>query len=179
MKSLNYAIVFIIICMLSACSSNPAVIPKNYYYTLSPQLSLPSVKAKKLVNLHIVEIPHYLKQEPLVMRLSDQQMSVANYHFWAEKPDAAIKKAIQQYLLVQQQLLVSNNCKACEYIKINITEFCSDVNGKVVLSGFYQIANENYTFGFSKQLEQGGYAGAVNIMQQLLEHLSQQIAEGL
>lgn len=179
-RNLSFLLVFLCTSLLSACASNS--IPEQMrYYVLESSPSSPVAVAPKQtarqVKLMPVTVPDYLKQANLVMKLSNHEISIANQHLWAED----LRQSIEQVLLNQlnqrfADILFTEQCAKCARLSIDIQHFYPTVNGKVYLSGFYEMraldkTTIRHAFSFSTQLENGGYIESVAAMRELLQQL--------
>lgn len=180
------ATLFLLCCSLWSCVSSESV-PISYYYVLEAN-TLPTHKsevtnktASRNIKVSSIEVPNYLSQNSLVMKLDDHQIKIANYHFWAED----IRSSIQRVLINQlnkefEDISFVRQCSKCDELNINIAHFYPSLNGEVVLAGMYEFKTSNKStkyasFNLRTQLEQGGYNESVSKMHQLLLDLAAQI----
>ena len=166
------------------CVSNTTA-PQSFYYILDAQpISAQQIREDEkvgnpapLVKVLPINLPEYLNQPNLVLKLSNHQIKIANYHFWAED----LSQGIQRVLI--NTLNNKNNtsaytaiCLKCTELLVTIDHFYPTEQGDVVLSGSYQRvgANESpqqMSFSFTKRLDEGGYDEAVAAMRSLLNDL--------
>jgi len=167
---------------MSGCSTTESV-PDSYYYILDSvsEAETPAASiAKNVTQIKVrpVILPDYLNQANLVMKLSDHQIKIANYHFWAED----LRQSIQQVLIKElnnnsQTSSFGQECANCDELVINIDHFYPTETGEVLLSGSYY-RKSNYQankFFLKMELKRGGYDEAVSAMRKLLTELAQQI----
>ena len=176
---------FLTLFALAGCI-NTQQTPETFYYILdrSPVSAEYAKTAKtgdkvKQVKVNQVVLPDYLNQPNLVLKLSDHQIKIANYHFWAED----LRQSIQQVLI--NELNVNNPdttfakvCSgACTSLDITIDHFYPTEDGDVLLAGtYYQSSNKIVNrFVLKRNLNKGGYNEAVPAMRALLSELASQI----
>lgn len=164
---------------------NSKTAPDTYYYILDntpqalPQSAVANSKdSLKQVKVRQVVLPSYLNQPNLVVKLSDHQIKIANYHFWAED----LRQSIQQVLINELNLKnpktsYTEMCVSCDELVITIAHFYPTENGDVLLSGSYYRTSSYtpYNFVLTSTLDQGGYDNAVSAMRALLGELAEQI----
>jgi len=173
---------FLVLFALSGCvNTTPAT--DSYYYILDtmPQQKITAVNVVEnleQIKVRPVTLPDYLNQPNLVLKLSDHQIKIANYHFWAEN----LRQSIQRVLINElnannSEISFTQACAKCDELVITIDHFYPTQNGEVVLVGSYYLTS-NYTqnrFILKRELEQGGYNEAVSAMRALLTDLAEQI----
>lgn len=160
--------------------------PETFYYILdsTPESAEHTTAAKtgdnvRQVKVNPVILPDYLNQPNLVLKLSDHQIKIANYHFWAED----LRQSIQQVLV--NELNINNStttfakvCRgACLTLDITIDHFYPTEEGDVMLAGTYYLSDKPVVkrFVLNKSLSKGGYDEAVPLMRSLLSDLASQI----
>ncbi len=166
--------------VLSACVTSTTT-PDTFYYVLNSQSGLQSKVEKstaKQVKIQTVKLPDYMKQANLVLKLSDHQIKLANYHFWAEDLSQSITRAIVNDLNQQHQnISFTQQCSACDKLSITIDHFYPTEGGDVLLTGSYEmrINDKELTqarFSLKTELNEGGYDEAVAKMRQLVAELA-------
>lgn len=160
--------------------------PETFYYILdsTPQSALQTTTqrtgdAVNHMKVNPVVLPDYLNQPNLVLKLSDHQIKIANYHFWAED----LRQSIQQVLINDLNLSNSDTtfskiCTgACNTLDITIDHFYPTEEGDVLLAGTYYQSDIRSVkrFVLKKTLSTGGYDEAVPAMRALLSDLASQI----
>jgi uncharacterized lipoprotein YmbA len=140
-----------------------------------------AVAMQTQIKISQINVPDYLNQPNLVLKLSNHQIKIANYHFWAEN----LRQSIQRVLINElnnnsANLNYTQQCTSCDALAITIDHFYPTQQGDVVLSGSYEWmtqdgSQQQIRFSFSRKLEQGGYDEAVATMRALLSELAQQI----
>jgi uncharacterized lipoprotein YmbA len=177
---------------LSACV-NTAPTPDTYYYVLdaSPQSFASKTVDKPLKSYKVlpVQVPDYLNQTNLVLKLSDHQIKITHYHYWAEDLRQSIQRIIINELnQANSEASFSKQCGQCAPLQISLQHFYPTESGDVVLAGTYQITShsakgkrteQQYSFSFNRSLETGGYDEAVATMRLLLDDLAIQINQNL
>lgn len=176
---------FLVLFALVGCiNTQPAL--DTYYYILdnTPQsqahsaVNSGSTTSLKQVKVRSVAMPDYLNQPNLVIKLSDHQIKIANYHFWAED----LRQSVQQVLINELNLKnpetsFIQTCVSCDELVITVDHFYPTQSGDVVLSGSYY-RTSNYVlnnFVLKRTLDKGGYDEAVSAMRLLLGELADQI----
>lgn len=169
--------------VLNGCvNSKPA--PNAFYYVLDPKPQ--SFQAKTTTTQYKVlpvAVPDYLNQPNLVLKLSDHQIKITNYHFWAED----LRQSIQWVLInelnqANKQASFTSNCTQCSQISLTLQHFYPTESGDVVLAGSYQIKTETdqqYSFSYTGSLNKGGFDEAVSVMRGLLNELVVDINKAL
>lgn len=169
-----------------SCVNKPAA-PQTRYYVLdakpsnaSKSNSLSNTKTNT-INILPVSLPAYMNQSNMVLKLSDHQIRLSNYHFWAED----IRKSIQRVLISDLNQMSSDTtftqaCNKCTRLELSINHFYPTQSGEVLLAGNYQIIDETrrlIEFSFNTDLQKGGFDESVASMRQLLTQLSAHIHE--
>jgi uncharacterized lipoprotein YmbA len=115
------------------------------------------------------------------MRDTGQVLIKANYHSWADSLDDAIGRALLNDLnnLNENSEFVSR-CNSCDSISVTIEHFYPGADGKLLLSGFFEISSKNAEntlsrFQFVDDLSIDGYANAVKQMREQVGTLAAQI----
>ena len=178
----------LVVLVLQACTSS-APTPDTYYYVLDPSPKTATEK-KTTVAYRVlpVELPNYMNQSNLVLKLSDHQIKISNYHYWAND----LRKSVQRVVInelnqLNSQAGFAESCSNCSYtIIISIDHFYPSESGTVVLAGsynintdFFGVTTRSYPFSFSSTLDKGGYDESVSAMRGLLDKLSVQINRSL
>lgn len=139
------------------------------------------VSEKTHIKVQPVNLPNYLNQPNLVLKLSNHQIKIANYHFWAQDLSMSIQRVIINDLnSATRDFMYTQSCAKCDELIISIDHFYPTEQGDVVLSGTYEKISmdgqhEQTRFSLSKALTQGGYDEAVAAMRELLGELAQSI----
>lgn len=176
---------FLTLFALAGCI-NTQQAPQTFYYILdsTPQPASQTNDVKlgdsvKQIKVNPVVLPDYLNQPNLVLKLSDHQIKIANYHFWAED----LRQSIQQVLINELNLQnpktsFSKICSgACLTLDITIDHFYPTEDGDVMLAGTYYQSDTRVIkrFVLKRSLSNGGYDEAVPAMRALLSELASQI----
>ncbi|MFT6267969.1 MAG: putative lipoprotein YmbA [Alphaproteobacteria bacterium] len=145
-------------------------------------LATASIIAKKAgIKVLPVQVPDYLNQPNLILKLSNHQIKIANYHFWAEDLSQSIQRVlINELNNAHNDLSYTQRCVGCDELAITIDHFYPTEQGDVVLSGTYENvlkdgSRSQTRFSLTKKLEKGGFDEAVSAMRALLGELAQQI----
>ncbi len=188
---LHYLSLKLAMCLyLASCASAPENI--SYYAFSQAQESASQNKlsnssdAHETVVLHALELPSFLKQSNLVMRLDGNQMHYSSTDVWSEN----LEQAITNELLMELNNMDSKNWytswrtplnKSSDFdLHIKITHFYPTDNSEVLLAGEILLLSEgkkaqHQNFYFVQDLTQDGYSHAVNAMRQQLPKLAKQI----
>jgi uncharacterized lipoprotein YmbA len=160
--------------------------PETFYYILdsTPQSAEHTTTAKtdgsvRHIKVNPVVLPDYLNQPNLVLKLSDHQIKIANYHFWAED----LRQSIQQVLINELNInnVATTFAKICSgtclTLDITIDHFYPTEDGNVMLAGTYYLSDKQVVkrFVINKSLSKGGYDEAVPVLRSLLSDLAKQI----
>jgi uncharacterized lipoprotein YmbA len=160
--------------------------PETFYYILdsTPESTAHTTAAKtgenvKQIKVNPVVLPDYLNQPNLVLKLSDHQIKIANYHFWAEDLRQSIQQVLINELNLQNpQITFAKVCSgACLTLDITIDHFYPTEDGNVLLAGTYYRSDKSLQkrFVINKSLREGGYDEAVPTMRALLSELASEI----
>lgn len=164
--------------ILSACvSSEPP--PESFYYVLDPKpQSFAAKTASKQYKILPVIVPDYMNQPNLVLKLSDHQIKISHYHFWAQD----LRRSIQRVLISElnqanTEVSFVQSCTRCEQISVILHHYYPTESGDVRLSGSYLInsgysSQQQHSFSFTRSLQTGGYEEAVSVMRVLLDDLA-------
>jgi len=130
---------------LSACTSS-VDIPNTYYYVLdanAPNSSYnqPVIKhGDRIVKVLPVQVPDYMRQPNLVLKLQDHEIKIANYHFWAEDLRLSIQRVLLKELnAMHGDIHFSERCSPCEEILMIIDHFYPTEGGEVILAATVEI----------------------------------------
>jgi uncharacterized lipoprotein YmbA len=173
---------------LLGCVSSTAP-PETFNYILDNQptgiqstLKTATVLTKQTaIRVLAVQVPDYLNQPNLVLKLSDHQIKIANYHFWAEDLSQSIQRVlINELNSTHSDFSYRERCAGCDELAITIDHFYPTEQGNVVLSGSYEKVTKDdnrghVRFYLTQKLEKGGFDEAVSVMRALLGELAQQI----
>ena len=152
--------------------------------------------AQTQIKILPVNLPGYLNQPNLILKLSNHQIKIANYHFWAEDVDQSIQRIlISELSKINSAISYTTRCETCKQLAVNIDHFYPTERGEVVLSGSYETINpqnlphnlpqhemtqltmtQTVQFSFTQKLNNGGYDEAVEVMRSLLGELANEIA---
>lgn len=194
---MNIRPIFISVCLLglTACV-NTAPTPDSFYYVLEPvpvtskNMAAPQddsntslAKPAAIVKLMPLNVPDYLNQPNLVLKLEDHQIKIANYHFWAEDLRTSTHRILVNETNARSETTrYAKRCIDCDELTITIDHFYPTESGDVFLAGSFEIAKRDGTsqyadFKFNRNISEGGYNAAVAKMRMLLNDLAQRVTE--
>lgn len=172
---------------LSACINTQAP-PDTFYYVLEanprPQQNNTATKRFKVLP---VLLPNYMNQANLVLKLSDHQIKVSNYHYWADDLRTSIQRVlINELNSISNVGSFASTCGKCDTIEVAVDHFYPTQSGEVFLAGSYNIelnsdrpntdsSQLQFRFNFQSQISEGGFEDAVKTMRQQLSQLAEQI----
>lgn len=171
--------------LLAGCSLNTPTPAMTYHLLDHKEVKLEQRLPKAKVALSKVRLTDYLLQPNLVMRRDSNQLELANYHHWAEPLDKAVQRILIAKLNQQNPNYGTvNHCIDCKQLSLFIEHFYPNEQGQVVLSGYFVIgqgkaSDEVEYFRLSGSQRDAGYAASVEVMRQLLDELSSQMASAL
>lgn len=156
---------------LTACAGSPAPAKKTYWLAAT----VPEQRAEVLPTIK-VRLPHYLRQLEMVLALDDNQLSLANYHFWAEPLQLGVETQLAERLALQAPELQSLN--------LEMKRFHGNADGEVVLDALWQaqlVCQQEIKGRFYKTTQQprSGYSSLVDSHRQLLEGLAKAITANI
>ena len=187
-----------VIGLLVGCSSAP--LSKSHYYLLNNQqaelktntTSNQPIKPKEVMVLSVKDLPEYLNQPHLVMKIADHKLNYAHFHLWAEPLQLGLKKALlaelnannsESYFIAENRDSLDDNLTS---LVVNIDYFHPTSDSLVTLSGQYWLSKANkdqyssvQPFYFEQQLEQDGYPHSVAKMRALVAKLAVKIMNQL
>lgn len=187
----------VIICigllMLIGCTTEPLNL--RYYLLHSPKGEIANVRdnSKSTIALQIVNVADYLRQSNLVMQINQHEMYYSQQDVWAEKLQTSFQKALLQDLnsLGKQNYVAASSpiAKVADIkISIELEHFHATDMSTAVGSGRYWIStntnknginsvitSENLPFFFESDLQQDGFAHAVEQLRTVIFSLSNQI----
>ena len=181
MQKMSLLMVFCL--FLSACSTTSQAPDITYYLFDAEPVAQKQKVDKTRVMLNKVRVPDYLSTNQLVMRDSGHILIKANYHSWADSLDEAIQRALLSDLnhLNDDKEFVSA-CNDCVSVTVTVEHFYPSSDGKLLLSGSFEVATEKgqntiSRFQLLEELHGDGYANAVKQMRQQVAQLAIQINE--
>ncbi len=182
MKHLPLTIIFFVLMLLTACG-NPKV-PVTHYYLLSAgqeQSEHQTEPTTSRLYLADIRLPQYLKQDHLVMKLSENKLHFSRYHQWAEGLAQAFAKSIKQQVHTANFVLRPSDSELS--LVIEIDDFYPTEQGQVILTGRYWVNHHNapdtaiaVPFNLRASLTTTGFEHAVKKMHLLVVLLAKQIA---
>ncbi|WP_412971699.1 membrane integrity-associated transporter subunit PqiC [Glaciecola sp. MF2-115] len=176
----------IVFCLfLSACSTTKQAPDTTYYLFDAEPVAQKQKIAKPRVLVNKVKVPDYLSTNQLVMRDSGHILIKANYHSWADSLDEAIQRALLNdlnHLNSEKEFVIA--CNDCVSVNVTVDHFYPSSDGKLLLSGSFEVATKNdqntiSRFQLLDELHGNGYANAVKQMRQQVAQLAIQINESI
>ena len=159
-----------------------------------------STETKTKAVLQSLDVANYLQQSSLVMQVDQHQLYYSRQDVWAEKLQSSFYKALLQDLNAtsDRDYVASYSpsvSKAAVAISVKLEHFHATDSSTVISSGQYwlsvndpqtsktgkskQLATSSHSFFFESQLEQDGYAHAVEKLRALVVGLSKQIEKDI
>jgi uncharacterized lipoprotein YmbA len=167
----------------------------KYYLLHTPKnnISHTSIQAKPVVILQVVDVAEYLNKLSLVMQVDKHELYYSRQNVWAEKLQSSFYKALLEDLnATGQRVYVEHNSPDAEFavssIKVELEHFHATDTSIVVSSGRYWLSlsdtevtknnkfpTSSQPFFFESELNQDGYAHAVEKLRTLINSLAKQI----
>lgn len=189
MKQFSIVQIFIFVCIVftqQSCSSTPA--PEIHYFVLNPtsKTTLKTKNDSPPILVEPIQLAKYLDQAGIVLQTDTHEIEVANYHRWGEP----LKSNLHRYILKTLSAHSSRNYadktqgghSAAQALTITINEFNGTTNGKVLLSGNWNLEKivsyenlVNHAFQYEAELKTSGYPELVNQLAKLLDQLCSDI----
>jgi len=142
--TLKKCLILLSVLVLAACGRSKAV----QFYILNP-LPLPAHSSGKYQHLQIgidsIETPAYVEKPQIMLYLGRQQVSMEEYHQWAESLDKTIKRVVATNLSTLLPGSVVQNSpwdiqfKPAWHLQITISQFKIDALGNSDLRASYLI----------------------------------------
>ncbi|GGD74869.1 PqiC family protein [Lacimicrobium alkaliphilum] len=177
--------------LLSACSSAPTQI--TYYMLDNPTrtMSAPNNQAPT-VTLQSLNLPDYLRQDGLVMRLSNNRLQLSSEHYWAQRIDASIETIMLKQLnhpdaSFHLQSITEPLAQQSDYqLHIQIIHLLIEQQNAVRLQARYWVTKSDSHQSLMSansdidiQLTADGYEHAVEKMRQALVHFSDEVSKDI
>ena len=182
--------------ILTACSSSP----NSSFYLLKAKASGSgeniTVDFDQSIIVGPIALPDYLKREEIIFRSEAHQVTVAEYHRWAEPLDRRITTLIASNLssrfgaekVIDYYANFTSNPDIT--VRVRISEFGPTTSGEVELLATWEIASRNtrepalFSADISTSVASGAataddVAAAVDAMNRALNELSDDIAESI
>lgn len=179
------SILFLSCLFLAACGTMKQAPDTTYYLFDADPVAQKEKLTETRIKLENVNLPDYLSGNQLVMRDSGHILIQANYHSWADSLDESIQRALLNDLNninTQSEFVV--RCSPCDSISVTIEHFYPSAEGKLLLSGFFEISkhkgkNKLSYFQLVDELSVDGYPNAVKQMRVQISELAAQINQYL
>jgi len=178
--------ILVVFCLLVSACGTMKQAPDVTYYLFDADPVAQKYKATELkIKIEKVTLPDYLSSSELVMRESGHVLIKANYHSWADSLDESIQRALLNDLNnmnAESEFVVW--CSPCDSISVTIEHFYPSAEGKLLLSGFFEVSkskgeNKLSYFQLVDELSVDGYANAVKQMRAQIAELAAQINQNL
>lgn len=187
------SLILLFLGLLASCTSKPLIMKYYVLHTPENKISDNSNKTKPMVLLQMVDVAEYLNQSGLVMQIDKYELYYSRQDVWAEKLQSSFYKALLEDLnATGQRVYVEHNSPNAEFavasIKVELEHFHATDTSRVVSSGRYwlSLSDPNVTenkklttssqpFFFESELNQDGYAHAVEKLRTLINSLAKQI----
>jgi uncharacterized lipoprotein YmbA len=184
----------LIVSCLAACASGPAA--PIEYYVLAPQISasdhVVERSSRPTLVIENVDLAAYLRQTGMIIQTGNNQILVSRTHLWAESLESALPKALVRELQRQSDDY-SYYLKSVDWVgetdyrlRLRIDSLQSTDRGEVVSAGRYQLISAEdagspvvVDFSFVRDLDQDGYAYAVEQMGVLIGQIAEAILDSV
>lgn len=198
------------LCLLGACAllggcalSKPSS-PVSFYTLGSPPLPAETRQGPTLLVIDPVKVPAYLERSQMVTRLDDYQLSIEEFHRWAEPLETGVQRYLstalaqhfpQTLVLEQQPARATDHALRLrvqlESFEVKPSEGLALLQARVHLSQRPQLATAEtqratfaqeiafaYAQGPQQSLEPENYAAALNgALDQLVQALAERISQ--
>lgn len=191
--NIRLLLILSVLAAVTACASNNS--PVTYYLldTTAPVAEAGGTRTdRQTLVIEYVELSEYLRQSGLVLQTGDNQLTVSRSHLWAENLDQALPKALLRQLQQQSQdyafyLKSADWVNQTDYrLRLHVENLQATDRGEVVTSGRFQLISIADTahpvsagFHFQRDLDQDGYAHAVEQMQRLVGQIADAVLKTL
>ena len=184
---LRSLLVALLVCGLSACSSN-ATAPHYYAIALPDVQSSPVTPSQQpVVAVSDVELADYLNSVGIVYQQDDVQLTTASQHRWAEALDKQLTRALLQNLRAQLPGLQWQNGQISmpniAQLQIKVRGFHGKADGHAVISGEWTLmkGTQQYSGEFQQlyPLTADGYPALVRELRTGWQQTTSQLATQL
>lgn len=182
--------------VLAACAGCASTTAPVTYYLLTPSAPAAETGAQRedrpTLVIENVELSEYLRQSGLILQSGDNRLTVSRSHLWAERLDEALPKALLRELQRQSQdyafyLKSTDYVSRTDYrLRLQVENLQATDRGEVVTSGRFQLIPGmgaarpvSADFLFRRDLDQDGYAHAVERLQVLVGQIAQAVLNSL
>lgn len=181
---LRSLLVALLVCGLSACSSNTAA-PHYYAIALPDAQSSPLTPSQQpVVAVSDVELADYLNSVGIVYQQDDVQLTTASQHRWAEALDKQLTRALLQNLRTQlpnwQWQNGQTSLQNIAQLQIKVRGFHGKADGHAVISGEWTLikGTQQYSGEFQQQypLTADGYPALVRELRTGWQQTTSQLA---
>ena len=183
----------VLVAGLTGCASQPVAV---HYYALVPPVAATDAVVQRAdaptLVIERVELAEYLRQSGMVIQSGENQLQVSRNNLWAENLELALPKALVRELQRQSDdysyyLKTMDWVARTDYrLRLRIDSLQATDQGEVVAAGRYQLISEHGAnaqvladFNFRRDLEQDGYAQAVEQIRALLAQIADAILGSL
>jgi uncharacterized lipoprotein YmbA len=190
---MKIVIILLFLGFLASCTSKPLMVKYYLLHTPENQISDININTKPIVILQMMDVAEYLNQSGLVMQVDKYELYYSRQDVWAEKLQSSFYKALLEDLNAtgQHHYVVHNSpnaMSASSHIKVELEHFHTTDTSTVVSSGRYwvsfnkahphkntDITTTSHSFFLESDLNQDGYAHAVEQLRRLIDSLAKQI----
>jgi len=177
--------------LLTACAAQQTPELKYYLLSSSDQATDAMVAddTQAVLGIAPITVADYINTDGLALLSNENQIHIARYHRWAEKPEHAIARTLQTDL---SQLLKnyridnaqeSNSRQWNLRLRLHIDQFHGTEAGKAIISGFWRLdaPEENRVIASQRFLLQSplsnpGYGEMVKELRSLIAELANQLS---
>lgn len=191
--TIRYLLILSVLAACSGCASNTTPVT---YYLLAPTVPAPETgnhrENRPTLVIEDVELSEYLRQSGLILQSGDNRLTVSRSHLWAEGLDQAVPKALLGQLQRQSQdyafyLKSADYVSQTNYrVRLHVENLQATDRGEVITSGRFQLISiadaarpVSSVFHFERDLDNDGYAHAVEQLQALVGQIAGAVLDAL
>lgn len=138
-----------------------------------------------------VQLPRFLRQDGLVMKIGEHEIYTANYHRWAEPLSVSIVSLLVKELNSKsrqyhfEKSVGRWNQGAQQSLRLEFDNFQATNNAKVSVSGRYWLYGKNEDvrldklFGLDETLQNDGYLHSIEQLEKAVKKLAANILESI
>ncbi|BBN83408.1 hypothetical protein PA25_33930 [Pseudoalteromonas sp. A25] len=186
----------LVLAFATGCSHS--VTNPNAYFSFAAATGVNSdtdvAAQKRTLKIHSIKLSGIADQQAIVQIQPDNQVSVAQHHFWAEHPNDMLSKKLHNLLSNKLDLwqVVSANVPTSGYntiyLMVEVTEFAGHYEAGTLLSGSWYLYEKNNTsdqllayqnFTLSEPLTKDGFPALVRALETSWMQVAKQIAKQL
>ncbi|TIC83752.1 PqiC family protein [Crenobacter intestini] len=175
---MNRLLVLCLPLVLAACAGTPDV----RYYLLPPAPSTPATASESAASVE-VRLAGYLASPSIAYRQGPVQVSLAQFHQWAEAPQPMLRRALAERLSTRtgRAWLTQGNSTAPRVI-VDVSEFGGSDDGTARVGGQYRFvasdgkAQASWPFDIRVPQQGDGYAALAKALGEGVDRLAGEIA---